>query len=83
MSEDDKIFEQIVSSEAANTNTNLQAMDDFNAAVELFTGLKMQFVNAGWHPNHAELMVIEVMRSTNKEVTVKNEISFGGKKKDE
>lgn len=43
----------------------LQILDDFKGAVELFTGFKMQFINAGWLPEHAELMVIEITRSGN------------------
>lgn len=40
-----------------------QLIDDMAGVVEMFTGMKNQFVNAGWEPGNAELMVIEVMRS--------------------
>jgi hypothetical protein len=80
MMEDDSIFDEELQAKQASS---MQVMDDFATTVEVFTGIRAQFIDAGWHPNHAELMVIEILRSANKDVTVKNEISFGGKKKDD
>lgn len=41
-----------------------QLLDDMTGVVEMFTGMKNQFVNAGWEPGNAEMMVIEIMRSS-------------------
>lgn len=43
----------------------LQAMDDLAQVVAFHTGLRQQFINQGWTPAHAELMVIECVRAAN------------------
>ena len=41
-----------------------QVLDASAEMVEMWTGVKAQFVNAGWSPRAAEQMVIAVIRST-------------------
>lgn len=41
----------------------LKAMDDAATAVATMTGVKAQFVDAGWSVEGAEQMVIELMRN--------------------
>lgn len=39
-------------------------MDEYAKTVELFTGCKQQFVDAGWSSDHAEEMVILFLKKT-------------------
>lgn len=80
--DDETVFNEIAKA------SPLAAMDDFDVAVDTFTGIKNKFVEAGWSPQHAEIMVIEIMRGANKDatMTIKNEIGldiFGKKKKND
>jgi hypothetical protein len=44
----------------------MKTMEDFATVVAVWSGVRQQFIDAGWHPEHAELMIIEIMRGTNK-----------------
>lgn len=51
---------------ADNSNTAfLQAMEETATAVAMMTGIRAQYIEAGWSPANAELMVIESLRSGN------------------
>lgn len=44
----------------------LDAMRDAANAVAAFTGLRQQLVDAGWSAEHAELLVIEMVKAGNR-----------------
>jgi hypothetical protein len=37
------------------------ALDKYSTMVELMSGVRQQFIDAGWHPAHAEVATIELM----------------------
>jgi hypothetical protein len=43
-------------------------LENYSKVVELMTGIRQQFVDAGWHPAHAEIATIELIvgRATQK-----------------
>lgn len=45
-------------------SSHLDAMGQMADAVALFTGIRQQFLDAGWTPEHAEQLVIEIYRHT-------------------
>jgi hypothetical protein len=40
----------------------LQMMEELSRIVALYSGMRQQFIDAGWHPAHAEIATIEMMR---------------------
>jgi len=40
----------------------LDVMDELSRVVALYSGIRQQFVDAGWHPAHAEIATIDVMK---------------------
>jgi hypothetical protein len=40
----------------------LEVMEELSRVVALYSGIRQQFVDAGWHPAHAEIATIEVMK---------------------
>lgn len=47
----------------------MQAMETARDAVAALTGMRQQFIEAGWSPENAELMVVEILRASNRQVT--------------
>lgn len=63
MSDDEKILEELAKQ---NTNSALDALDDFASVVETFSGFRAQFMSAGWSQEHAEEMVIQILKMGSK-----------------
>jgi hypothetical protein len=36
------------------------ALERYSSMVELMSGIRQQFIDAGWHPTHAEVATIEL-----------------------
>lgn len=53
-------------SEASQSGTErmLASMGDFANAVAALTGIRQQFIDAGWQPDNAEKMVIAMMQNS-------------------
>ena len=49
-----------------NGDALLNIMGEVGPLIAMWTGVKAQFVEAGWEPRNAELMVIELWRTNNK-----------------
>lgn len=47
----------------------MKLIEEFATMVAMWSGVKQQFIDAGWKPDHAEQMIIEIMRSANKPTT--------------
>ena len=41
----------------------LGVMEDMKTMVAAYTGLRQQFIDAGWHPHNAESMVIALLEN--------------------
>jgi len=49
-----------------DANDLLKALSDTADGVAAMTGVKAQFIEAGWSEPNAELMVLEMLRASNK-----------------
>lgn len=43
-------------------NEYLETMEELNKIIALWSGIRAQFVEQGWHPAHAEIATLELVR---------------------